>query len=272
MRPQIVWLFFVVTTLFAYLANAMEPITVSGCSVSNVGYLNDLAKAYEKETGQKVLVRGGGSIVGLTELGADKIDLAASCLSKLPNPKEEYKFTPVAWDALVFVVNKSNSVETITAKQIRDIYDGNVTNWKQLGGKDMKVISYISTPEGFGGVGEALEKYILNGKRPLTKSNSSMQPSSVSVWEQLVERNDEGFASTGFGSARKRNLKMLAFNGVAPSKHTIISGKYPLKRYLYLVTTKDAKPEVKKFVEYALSKKGQAMISSFGIPSLAELK
>ncbi len=257
-----------------FTACAEGPITASGCSVSNVGYLNDLAKEYGKQTGQKVLVRGGGSIVGLTELGADKIDLAASCQSYVSKsyPTPDIIFIPVCWDALVFIVHPSNQIKNINVEQVKDIYDGKVTNWKQLGGSDLKLLSYISTPEGFGGIGEALEKYVLQGKRPVAKSNSSMQASSVSVWEQLVERNPEGFASTGFGSARKRNVRMLAVQGVVPSKEAIISGKYPLKRYLYLVLTKDAKPEVRKFVDFALSKKGQSLISSYGMPALAEIK
>jgi phosphate transport system substrate-binding protein len=254
------------------IVNAEGPLTLSGCSVSNVGYLNDLAKEYEKQTGRKVLVRGGGSIVGLTELGADKVDLAASCLSHLSKHSSDIKFIPVAWDALVFIVHKSNKIKSITAEQVNDIYEGRTNNWKQLGGSDLKLISYISTPDGFGGIGEALEKYIMSGKRPLMQSNSSMQASSVTIWEQLVERNAEGFASTGFGSARKRNVKMLAVNGVVPSKAAIISGKYPFKRYLYLVITNDAKPEVLKFVDFSLSRKGQSLISSYGIPSLAEIK
>lgn len=267
------WILVWVTAL-PCTVNAEGPLTLSGCSVSNVGYLNDLAKDYEAQTGQKLLVRGGGSIVGLTEMGAGKVDLAASCQSYLSKskPSPDLKFIPVAWDALVFIVNKSNPIKSITAEQVRDIYDGKITNWKQLGGNDLKVISYISTPEGFGGIGEALEKYILSGKRPLTQSNSSMQASSVTIWEQLVERNTEGFASTGFGSGRKRDVKMLAVNGVVPSKATIISGKYPFKRYLYLVITKDASPEVRKFVDFALSKKGQKLISSYGMPSLADIK
>ena len=213
-----------------------------------------------------------GSIAGLTELGSDKIDLAASCLSHLSKPSVGFTFIPVAWDALVFITNKSNPVKNITPQQVKEIYDGKITNWKQLGGSDLKLTSYISTPEGLGGIGEALEKYILNGKRPLKQANSSMQVSSVSIWEQLVGKNAEGFASTGFGSARRRNVRMLSVNGVSPTKTTIISGKYPYKRYLYLVLTKDAKPEVNKFVDFALSKKGQSLISSYGIPSLSEIK
>jgi phosphate transport system substrate-binding protein len=253
-------------------ASASEPVMASGCSISNVGYLSDLAKAYEKETGQKILVRGGGSIVGLTELGADKVDFAASCKSQGLNGSANLRFIPVAWDALVFIVNPSNPISNITPQNVKDIYEGKIVNWKELGGADLPLKSFISSAMGMGGIGETLAKYILNGKSPKSAVNSSIQVASVAIWEQLVEKTPEGFASTGFDSSRTRKVKMLAVNGVAPTKDTIVSGKYPYKRYLYLVVAKDAKPEVNKFIKFALSKKGQKLIASYGIPALAEMK
>lgn len=98
-----------------------------------------------------------------------------------------------------------------------------------------------------------------------------MQASSVAIWEQLVEEMREGFASTGFGSARTRNVKMLKVNGVAPTRRNIVSGRYPYKRPLYLVVKKDARPEVRRFVAFVLSEKGQKLISSFGMPSRADI-
>jgi phosphate transport system substrate-binding protein len=123
-----------------------------------------------------------------------------------------------------------------------------------------------------GGIGEALEKYVLQGKRPQQQKNSTMQSSSVAIWEQLVEEMPEGFASTGFGSARKRNVKMLKVNGVPPTRENIISGKYPLRRPLFIVVRKTARPEVRQFVDFVVSDKGQLLISSYGMPSLADLK
>lgn len=247
-------------------------LTGSGCSVSVPGYLSDLAKAYEKDTGVKMLVLGGGSVRGLTDLQEQRVDFAASCQSKTAEDPEDFEYITVTWDALVFIVNKANPVDNITPGQVKDIYDGRINNWKQLGGPDLNLISVITTPKGFGGIGEALEKYILHGKRPQKVKNSTMQASSVAIWEQLVEEMREGFASTGFGSARKRNVKMLKVNGVAPTKENIISGRYPFRRPLYIVIKKNPGPEVRKFVDFVLSHKGQRLISSYGMPSLIDLK
>jgi phosphate transport system substrate-binding protein len=253
-------------------AHATAILTASGCSVSNVGYLNDLAREYEKETGTKIFVRGGGSILGLSELHANKIDFAASCQGKSPDDPEDFEFITASWDALVFIVHKSNPLDNITVEEVRAIYEGKIMNWKQIGGPDLKLLSFISSAEGMGGIGETLSKLVLNGKRPVKQANSSMQAPSVAIWEQLVERTPEGFATTGFGSARKRNVKMLYVKGVPPTKANIVSGKYPFRRPLYLVIKKNAKPEVRKFIDFVLSKKGQALISSYGMPSLADVK
>jgi len=249
-----------------------QSISGSGCSVSVPGYLNDLSRDYEKETGVKVLVLGGGSVRGLTDLAEGRMDFAASCQSKTADDPADFEYITASWDALVFIVHRSNPINSITPQQVRGIYEGKLNNWKELGGPDLGIISVITTPKGFGGIGEALEKYILNGKRPQQMKNSTMQASSVAIWEQLVEDMREGFASTGFGSARKRNVKMLKVNGVPPTRENIISGKYPYRRPLYLVVKKDAKPETRAFVDFVLSPKGQKLISSYGMPSLVDLK
>jgi phosphate transport system substrate-binding protein len=256
----------------AFPAEVSEPLTVSGCSISNTGYLNDLAAEYERETGQQILVRGGGSIVGITELGADRVDFAASCKAMGPEDARTLNFIPVAWDALVFIVNPANPVASLTPQNVRDIYEGKIFNWKALGGADLPVKSFISSPVGMGGVGETLSHYFLNGNWPQSTVNSSMQSASVALWEQMVERTPEGFASTGFDSAQKRNVKMLAVNGVVPSRATITSGRYPYRRYLYLVAAKDCKPQVARFIAFALSRKGQKFISSCGSIELAAIK
>jgi phosphate transport system substrate-binding protein len=253
-------------------AAAQGIVTGSGCSVSVPGYLTDLARDYEKETGVKVMVLGGGSIRGLADLKEGRMDFAASCKSRASDDPEDFEYITASWDALVFIVHRSNPVSSITPQQVRDIYNGRISNWKQLGGPDLNLISVITTTRGFGGVGEALSKYVLNGQLPLPQKNSTLQASSTTIWEQIVEEMREGFSSDGFGSARKRKVKMLKVNNVAATRENIISGKYPFRRPLYIVVRKNAKPETRKFVDFVLSKKGQKLISSYGMPSLADIK
>jgi len=94
---------------------------------------------------------------------------------------------------------------------------------------------------------------------------------SGGIVEQTIEKTPEGFAATGFTSARTRAFRMLNVDGVAPTKKNIVSGKYPMKRPLYLVIPADPKPETRKFVEYILSGAGQRFISSLGAISLKDI-
>jgi phosphate transport system substrate-binding protein len=249
-----------------------EGIIGSGCSVSNVGYLTELAKEYERQTGIKVLVRGGGTIIGIEDLRSGKVDFAASCRDKKEGDPEDIQFIQVAWDALVFVVHKSNPVSNITLDDVREIYSGKITAWNELKGKNKPIKVFISrAKKGLSGVEALTKDMVLKGEEPVETPNTVFL-ASTGIVEQMVESTEEGFATTGFSSARKRNLKILKVNGISPTKENIINKRYPLKRPLFLLVPPKTKPEVKKFIDYALSKKGQQFIGSQGVVSLLDIR
>jgi phosphate transport system substrate-binding protein len=249
-------------------------LIASGCSVSNIGYLSDLAREYERVNPHvTLLVRGGGSPLGIDELKMDKTDFTTSCMSKRPDDPDYLEFVPVAWDALVFITHKSNPTDNIKLEDVRRIYEGDVMNWQRIGGPGMPLKLFMSRPPGMSGVREALDRYVMKGREIVLQPDSITFDASVATWEQIIEITPEGFGSTGFASARRRNVKMLKVDGVAPTKENIISGKYPFKRKLYLVVNRlDYPPKTREFIEFAVSGEGQKFIGNLGIPSLAEMK
>ncbi len=256
----------------AQYAYSEEYITASGCSVSNVGYLTELAKEYEKQTGTKVLVRGGGTVIGIEDVRTGKVDFAASCRKKVAGDPEDIKFIQIAWDALVFIVHKSNPVNNISLNDVREIYAGKITNWKQLDGSKAPIKVFISrSKKGLSGVESSTNEMVLKGKEPVGTQNT-LSLASTGIVEQMVEDTPEGFATTGFSSARKRDVKILKLNGVYPDKKNISNDRYPFRRPLFLLTPKNPKPAVTKFIEFTLSKKGQQFISSQGVVSLLDVK
>lgn len=245
-------------------------ITGSGCSISNVGYLSALADEYERRTGTKVFVRGGGSVVGIEDLRNGSVDFAASCRGRMAGDPKNIQFIQVAWDALVFIVHESNPVSDISLDEVRSVYSGRITDWRQLGGREAPLKLFVSRPrKSLSGVERSLRKLVLRG-HGFSSPNACLVPSSGIV-EQLVERTPEGFAATGFTSAKKRKVKMLKVGGVYPNAETIISGKYGLRRSLFLLVPAGAKPEVMRFVSFALSEDGQRFISSRGVVSLMDI-
>jgi phosphate transport system substrate-binding protein len=257
---------------FPSKAHAADYLTVSGCSISNVGYLTELAGEYEKRTGIKIFVRGGGSVVGIEDLRSGKVDFAASCRAREAGDPADITYIQVAWDALVFIVHKSNPLENVTLDEVRSIYAGTVTNWKQLRGREAPIKIFISrTKKGLSGVEASTKQLVLNGKEPAGSANTVFVASSGIV-EQMVEESPEGFATTGITSARKRNVKVLKVNGIAPTNKAIISARYPLKRPLFILVPKNPKPEVKKFVDFTLSRAGQRFIKSLNVISILDVK
>jgi phosphate transport system substrate-binding protein len=247
-------------------------LVASGCSVSNFGYLTDLARDYQRLRGTGILVRGGGSVLGLEELRSGKTDLAASCRGRSAGDPEELEFIPAAWDALVFIVHPSSPLSSISLAEVRGIYGGRITDWGQLKAPAGPIGLIVSRPQkGLSGVESSTRDLVLAGKEPAVTPETTAL-ASTGIVEQLVEQKPGAFATTGFSSARKRKVKMLALDGVPPTKQSIAAGKYPFARPLYLVVPRDAKPEVRAFIGFVLSKQGQELISSYGIVSLAEMR
>src|SRR3990172_2647974 len=130
--------------LVAPSVSAAEYITGSGCSVSNIGYLTDLATEYERRAGIKVFVRGGGSVVGIEDLRSGKVDFAAACRQRSAGDPEDVIFVQVAWDALVFIVHPSNPIDAISLNNVRSVYAGRVTDWRQLRGNKAPIKGFLS--------------------------------------------------------------------------------------------------------------------------------
>ena len=253
-------------------SDAADTLTASGCSVSNVGYLTDLAKEYERRTGIKVLVRGGGSAVGIDDLRSGRVDFAAACRSKSSGDPQDVTFIQVAWDALVFIVHPSNPLTSLSLDNVREIYAGRTTNWKQLKGPGSPIKVFISRArQGLSGVEASTNAMVLKGREPVETSNTLFLASTAIV-EQMVETTPEGFATTGYTSARKRKVKMLKIDGIAPTVGNIIQKRYPLKRPLYILLPKQPKPAARQFVDFVLSRDGQQYLRSLNVVSLLDVK
>jgi phosphate transport system substrate-binding protein len=275
-RPGILCLLFLLSVsaclIYASPAYSDDYLTASGCSVSYVGYLKDLAQEYERRTGIKVHVRGGGTVGGLENLKGGKVDFAATCRNRIEGDPEDVEFIQAAWDALVFIVHKSNPVKNISINDVKGIYAGRITNWKQLGGNNAAIKVFIArTTRSLQGIEASLRDMVLDGKSPVEGPNIKLVPTGGMV-EQTVEKTPDGFAVSGFTSARKRSVKMLKVGGISPTKENIIKNKYKLRRPLFLVVPKNPEPKVKKFLDFALSREGQQFISFSGVVSLRDAK
>lgn len=236
-----------------------------GCGVTKKAFMAELAKAYEKKTGTHIELQGGGATKGIRGVGKGTIHIGGACRTNMEFNKEEryVKQIPVAWDAIVFVVNKKNPVSDVTLKQIREIYDGKITNWSKLGGRDEAIDLYVRKSP-ISGVGQTLRELIFNDSEKEFTDKAHVVKSSGPA-EQAVEKSINAITASGVSSAKHRDVKMLKVEGQEPSYENIKQGKYILYRPLYLVTKQTSKnPLVKDFIRYATSDEGMDVIRKSG--------
>ena len=238
----------------------------AGCGITKKAFMAELAKAYETKTGIKIQLEGGGATRGIRDTVKQRTDMGGSCRMNLPDEDRSElhaSLHPVAWDALVIIINKKNPVKNLTRKQIQDIYRGKITNWRQVGGKNTPLHLYIRRGK-ISGVGYAIRQYLFEDSNIDFKTQQRFTKRSSGPIERSVEKEIGSIAITGVSSARKRNVKIISMDNKSPTYENVKNGSYGLYRPLYLVTTPTPSPKVKKFVSFARSKEGRKIIRENG--------
>lgn len=269
-RTSLFKLLMPVSIILMVLPLAAEQLKWVGCGITKKAFISELAKVYEKETGAKVVIEGGGATKGIRDAAAGNADIGGTCRHVIDVPEEKgVKLHHVAWDALVIIVHKDNPIDSITTPQLEKVLKGDIKNWKELGGTDKAITLFVRQGK-ISGVGLMTRELIF--KDPdLDFRPDAIKKKSSGPLEKAILETPAGIGITGVSSARKRpNLKILKVNGVSPSKSALRSGRYAYIRPLYLATKSQPSETVGKFIQFALSPAGQAVISSQGTVNLKE--
>lgn len=246
---------------------ADEPKTLSwvGCGITKKAFMQELAAAYEKQTGIKIDIQGGGATKGIRDVASGKADMGGSCRFKIEGEQSEEnaELHPVAWDALVVITHKDNPVDNITLDQVRGLYLGKITNWSELGGQDAPIELYVRRGK-ISGVGRAIRELIF-----ADYDQEFVTPhvvNSSGPLEKAVETDINAVGITGISSARKRDVKTLTLEGKEASYENIKNGEYLLYRPLYLAANPASGnyEDVKRFIAFAYSETGREIIKQNG--------
>lgn len=253
-------------------AAAKKTLTWAGCGISKKAFMGEMATAFEKKTGVKIDLKGGGATRGIREVADGSRDLGGACRHTLDSggafgshPLERrVRMDPVAWDALVVMVHKDNPVNNITLPQLRQVYLGKITNWKQLGGNDAPIELLVRKGK-ISGVGRTVRELIFaNYDQEFAKTAKVVK--STGPLEKAIESTSiNGIGISGVSSARKRKVKLLKLEGKDPSYENVQSGDYLLYRPLYLVThLENSDKDVKRFSQFVHSGEGRKIMRSVG--------
>lgn len=179
-----------------------------------------------------------------------------------------FVYTPVGTEAFVFFVHKDNPIDNLTTEQIRGIYSGEITNWKQVGGKNEEIAAFQRN-EGSGSQ-SMLKRFM--GDTPIMEAptelvNSMMSGIIEKVSDYRSKSNSIGFSFRYYVESIIQNpdIKMLSVDGVAPTAENIRNGSYPIVTPMYAVTYEENTNEnVDKLLQWILSEEGQYIIEETG--------
>ncbi len=238
-------------------------------------------KYMENKPNISIQINGGGSGTGIASLLNGTANIANISRELKTNEIEKanrLNIIPtkhiVALDAIAVIVNPENKVDSLTIKQLRDIFSGKITNWKFVGGID-KEISLFGR-ENSSGTYEFMKEYVLHDKTKnvfydFAPSTQVLQGTSALTESIRKDKHAVGYGSLGY-FAKKRGVKILKIVNeqtgysinLMKNKNidysVIWSGKYPLSRYLYCYTNGESNNESNEFIRFITSKAGQKIV------------
>ena len=225
----------------------------------------------EKNPSAHVTVTGGGSGVGLSSLREGTTDIAMASrrikfdervrMQQAGRPVEELT---VAFDALAVIVHPSNPVSRLTREQLEGIFRGKITNWKQVGGEDRKIVVY--SRETSSGTYEFFKESVLKHRNYMPAVLS--MPATGAIIQSVSQTPGAiGYVGLAYLNPEVKALAVSYDGGgsyVAPTFDNARSKSYPIVRPLYFYYTKSNEAAVRPLVDYLTSDEGQAMVASIG--------
>ena len=178
-----------------------------------------------------------------------------------------FKYTQIGTEAFVFFVHKDNPIDSLTVEQIKGIYSGKITNWREVGGNNEKIIAFQRNK----GSGSQSMLIRFMGDTPIMDPKTKEIKSMGGIIEQVVDYQSKS-GSIGFsfryyveGIIQNPDIKMIAVDGVAPTVENIKNASYPIVTPVYAVTYENnTNPNVEKLINWMLSDEGQYIIEQTG--------
>jgi phosphate transport system substrate-binding protein len=218
-----------------------------------------------------IQVTGGGSGTGISALINGTTDICNSSRPMKDSERDKLKERQgsrgveikCALDGLSIYVNETNQVKELTLQQIKEIYTGKITNWKDVGGPNAKIILY-SRENNSGTYVYFKEEVLLN--EDFAASAQNMPGTAAVVNAVANDRNGIGYGGSAYGQGiREISVRKDAQSpAYSPTMENIESGRYPISRFLYMYTKSRPAGELKKYVDWILSREGQRIVSEVG--------
>jgi phosphate transport system substrate-binding protein len=256
--------------LMAGVVFAADPIVIKGSTTVLPIAQGTLEAFMKKNPGVQISLSGGGSGEGIKAL-IDKTTNIATSSREIK--KEEIALAEtkgvkpvahvVANDAIIPIVHPKNKVTNLSIDQLSQIYQGKITNWKEVGGEDLKIV--VISRDSSSGTFESWDHFVMK-KAKVTPKAQMLASNGALV--TAVAKNRYAIAYLGLGYVNK-SVKPLQVDGIMGSVETALSKKYPMSRELYMYTNGEPTGDVAKFIAFVKSAEGQKIVVKEGFVPLS---
>ena len=244
---------------------SQEKVTVKGSDTMIILSQRWAERFMSKHSEVSLQVTGGGSGTGISALinGTTDICNASRPMKKSEIQKLKERFgtmgveIPCAKDGITMYINQNNPVSSLTSEQLKLIYTGKITNWKEVGGNDSKIILY--SRENNSGTYVYFKDNVLKGQ-DYSPSCQNLPGTAAVVNAVMKDNNGIGYGGHGYS----KGIKVCKVNGVEPNDQTIAAGKYPISRNLFMYLRNKPTGAIKEFVDWVLSPEGQKIVVEIG--------
>ena len=217
-----------------------------------------------------IVVQGGGSGTGLSQVQAGAVQIGISDVfaeNKKGIDEKKLKDYKVAVVGIVPIVNKGVGVKNVSMKQLRQIFTGKLTNWKQLGGKNVPII-VVNRSKG-SGTRDSFEDIVLHKQKAI----KSQEQDSNGAVKKIVDTTPGTISYISFPYANGDNIQKLSIDGVKPTNKNITTNKWQLWAYQHMYTKGEPDKKTKAFIKYMLGKKVQHdLVPKIGYLSIDDMK
>ncbi len=214
------------------------------------------------------LIDGSADLLLVYAPSQDAFDYAAQMGVKL-------KLKPIGRDALVFLVNPANPVQSLTRDQLIGIYTGKAVNWKDVGGEDLPIVAYQRIENS--GSQVMMEKQVMQGV-PMMEAPKELRTDEMDELIDEVASYQDAPSALGYSvyyyvhnMYSNSNIRLLQVDGVAPDNERIASGAYPFTQDFYAVVRADAPEDSiqRKLYDWLTTLEGQALVTGAGYVAVA---
>lgn len=207
-----------------------------------------------------ITVAGGGSGVGIKQVGEGLVDIGNSGRRPKSEEIERYNLKMYQWavDGVGMVVNPANSVKSLTKDQLKDVFSGKIVSWADLGGVDHTITVYTrDEASGTRAVfwQKALDKGAISAKALFVPSNGAMKTAVANDPYAI------GYVSVGH---MDESVAPVTIDGVAPTLETVKNGEYKIARGLYSNTKGEPQGLTRLFIDYLFTPEGQKIAADKG--------